>query len=80
MKVVHSVVIRSNLLHCRNILTFYYTSCLYILFILICSWQFSSLHIDENYEPPLRVNQQGDYSCINATVCVHQVDYDHYTR
>lgn len=46
----------------------------------MCSWQFSSLHIDEDYEPPLRVNQQGDYTCINETACVHPVDYDHYTR
>jgi hypothetical protein len=44
------------------------------------SWQFSSLHIDEDYTAPLRVNNQGDFSCINETACVHPVDYEHYTR
>lgn len=26
------------------------------------------------------MNEQGDYVCVNATACVHQVDYAHYTR
>lgn len=46
----------------------------------ILSWQFSSLYIDEKYYPPLRINGMGDYRCVNETVCVHRVDYDHYMR
>jgi len=46
----------------------------------VLSWQFSSLHIDEQYTPPTRVNGQGDYTCVNETECVHPVDYEHYTR
>jgi hypothetical protein len=46
----------------------------------IHSWQFTSLFIDEDYTPPVIVNNFGDYKCVNQTECVHQVDYDHYTR
>lgn len=46
----------------------------------ILGWQFSSLYIDDNYVAPTIVNGEGAYSCVNETVCVHQVDYDHYHR
>lgn len=46
----------------------------------IIQWQFTSLFIDEEYHPPLRVNNDGAYTCVNESVCVHNVDYDHYTR
>jgi hypothetical protein len=47
---------------------------------MLCSWQFSSLFIDEDYSPPQRVNGEGDYGCVDPAQCVHRVDYDHYTR
>ena len=28
----------------------------------------------------MKVNNQGDYQCVNETECVHNVDYDHYNR
>lgn len=46
----------------------------------ILSWKFSSLFIDETYNPPVTGNGEGAHACINDTVCVHRVDYDHYTR
>jgi hypothetical protein len=46
----------------------------------ILSWQFSSLYIDELYNPPIVVNGVGDFHCVNKSVCVHEVDYDHYNR
>lgn len=46
----------------------------------ILSWQFSSLYVDEDYTAPLRVNGQGAHSCVNASVCVHPEDYEHYRR
>lgn len=46
----------------------------------VLSWQFSSLYIDERYEPPAVVNNDGDHRCVNETVCVHRVDYSHYMR
>eukprot|EP01038_Epipyxis_sp_PR26KG_P006359 gene6359-8759_t len=46
----------------------------------ILGWQFKSLFIDESYNPPILVNNQGAYECVNETECVHQVDYDHYMR
>lgn len=46
----------------------------------ILGWQFTSLHIDDNYTPPPIVNGEGAYQCINETVCVNHIDYDHYMR
>lgn len=46
----------------------------------IIGWQFSSLYIDQDYTPPLIVNDVGDHHCRNESVCVHQVDYNHYYR
>lgn len=46
----------------------------------ILGWQFTSLYIDEKYTPPFQLNGEGAYSCVNETVCVHRVDYDHYMR
>ena len=46
----------------------------------ILQWQFRSLYIDIPYTPPLRVNDAGDYACVNESVCLHPVDYDHYMR
>lgn len=46
----------------------------------ILSWEFTSLYIDEPYEPPLIINGQGAYTCVNQTACVHPVDYDHFMR
>lgn len=46
----------------------------------ILGWQFSSLFIDELYTPPVLINNDGAYQCVNNTVCVHPVDYDHYMR
>ena len=46
----------------------------------ILSWQFTSLYIDENYQPPLIVNGQGAHQCVDPSVCVHPVDYEHFTR
>lgn len=46
----------------------------------IHSWQFRSLYIDENYTPPMIVDGVGAHDCVNETLCVHRVDYDHYMR
>jgi len=46
----------------------------------IISWQFKSLYIDQDYTPPLIVNDIGDHRCRNNTACVHRVDYNHYYR
>ncbi len=46
----------------------------------VLSWQFRSLYIDQNYIPPLIVNNMGDHRCVNMTTCVHFTDYDHYMR
>ncbi len=46
----------------------------------ILSWTFTSLFVDEPYDAPLIINGQGAYTCVNTTVCVHPVDYDHYMR
>lgn len=46
----------------------------------ILGWQFTSNYEDLRYEPPLIVNGQGDYQCVNESVCVNHVDYDHYYR
>ena len=46
----------------------------------VLGWQFRSLHIDEEYHPPVRVNGMGDHQCVNNSVCVHHTDYDHYNR
>ena len=46
----------------------------------ILGWQFTSLYIDDNYTPPTIVNGEGAYQCVNETVCVNQVDYQHYMR
>jgi hypothetical protein len=46
----------------------------------IHSWQFNSLYEDENYTPPLSINNEGAYTCVNETACVNRVDYDHYMR
>jgi hypothetical protein len=46
----------------------------------ILSWKFDSLYIDEVYNPPVIVNNFGDYHCVNGTVCVHETNYDHYMR
>lgn len=46
----------------------------------VLSWKFTSLFVDEEYSPPVTVNGQGAYECINPDECVHSVDYDHFTR
>lgn len=46
----------------------------------IIDWQFSSLYEDQAYQPPFIVNGVGDHRCKNESVCVHQVDYNHYYR
>lgn len=46
----------------------------------ILAWSFSSLYIDQDYNPPVRVNGIGDFQCVNLTACVHHPDYEHYTR
>lgn len=46
----------------------------------ILSWQFKSLYIDKVYQPPLILNGEGDYRCVNVDECVHLPDYDHYLR
>ncbi len=46
----------------------------------ILGWKWTSLFIDEEYHPPLIVNDEGDHRCRNNTECVHFVDYDHYMR
>lgn len=46
----------------------------------IISWQFSSLFIDQTYEPPIIVNGVGDIQCRNMSACIHFPDYDHYMR
>jgi hypothetical protein len=46
----------------------------------ILEWKWTSLFVDEEYTPPLVVNKEGDYRCVNESVCVHPVDFDHYTR
>lgn len=46
----------------------------------ILSWTWDSLYEDQDYTPPLVVNGQGAYQCVNATECVHPVDYEHYMR
>jgi len=46
----------------------------------IIGWQFTSLYIDQDYTAPLIVNGVGDHHCRNESVCVHQVDYNHYYR
>eukprot|EP01035_Chromulina_nebulosa_P017824 gene17824-23435_t len=46
----------------------------------IISWKFNSLYRDISYTAPTKVNGIGDYRCVNDTVCVHRVDYDHYMR
>ncbi len=43
-------------------------------------WQFRSLHVDQDYNPPLVVNGQGAHACVNETACVHRPDMDHYMR
>ena len=46
----------------------------------ILSWSFQSLYIDRLYTPPLVVNGQGAFDCVNASVCVHPVNYDNFER
>ncbi len=46
----------------------------------ILEWQFSSTYTDETYSPPVIVNGEGAYDCVNVTTCVHRIDVDHYTR
>jgi len=46
----------------------------------ILSWQFSSLYIDEKYNPPTVVNGEGAHACVNETECVHVPEYDHFMR
>ena len=46
----------------------------------ILGWQFSSLYDDDNYQPPVIVNGEGAFQCVNESVCVNHVDYDHYHR
>jgi hypothetical protein len=46
----------------------------------LLSWNFQSLFIDEAYTPPMIVNGEGAYQCMNDTVCVHYPDYDHFVR
>lgn len=46
----------------------------------VLSWQYKSLYKDEDYTAPTIVNNQGDQRCVNESVCVHPVDYDHYMR
>ena len=46
----------------------------------VLKWQFRSLYRDEEYNPPLRVNGEGDYRCVNDGVCVHPIDYEHFNR
>lgn len=46
----------------------------------ILEWKFTSLFIDEDYSPPVKVNNDGVYQCVNATACVHPPDELHYTR
>eukprot|EP01040_Poterioochromonas_malhamensis_P007147 gene7147-7718_t len=46
----------------------------------ILEWQFTSLFVDEDYSPPVKVNNDGVYECVNTTACVHPPDELHYTR
>lgn len=46
----------------------------------ILEWQFTSLFVDEDYTPPVKVNNDGVYQCVNVTECVHPPDEVHYTR
>ena len=46
----------------------------------ILEWSFSSLYIDDFYEPPVVINGLGDQYCRNETECRHLTDFDHYMR
>ena len=46
----------------------------------VLEWQFSSTYKDEKYEPPIIVNGEGAFECVNVTECVHQVEYEHFVR
>jgi len=46
----------------------------------ILSWNFKSLFIDKKYQPPLIINGEGDYQCVNKDECVHHPDHEHYLR
>lgn len=46
----------------------------------ILDWKFQSLFIDQTYEPPVQVNGEGAFDCVNASVCVHRPEYNNYMR
>ena len=46
----------------------------------IHDWHWTSLFLDTHYTAPLVVNGEGAHECVDASVCVHPVDYDHYLR
>jgi hypothetical protein len=46
----------------------------------VLDWQFTSLHVDQDYTPPLIINGAGDHRCVNSDACLNFVDYDHYMR
>jgi len=46
----------------------------------LLNWTFQSLFLDQRYTPPLIVNGEGAYECVNSTECVHPPDYHHFVR
>ena len=46
----------------------------------VLQWQFRSLFEDRAYEPPVVVNGEGAHECRDASVCVHEPEYDHFMR
>jgi hypothetical protein len=46
----------------------------------VLSWQFSSLYVDQDYTPPLVVNNEGAHECVDPAQCVHPPEYGHYMR